>query len=101
MNIHKKFEEIKRSPEHIRLRWVWGLVAISMLFIFFIWLFSLQAMFKKDELRSSKNNQNMEDSLNKIKESAPSLKDTFIGEQSEGVVSDNGQKGLETYGMGE
>lgn len=43
MGISNKIEEIRRKPEHIRLRYVWSLVAVSMFFIIIIWFFSLKA----------------------------------------------------------
>ncbi|MDD3498535.1 MAG: hypothetical protein PHH24_03460 [Candidatus Moranbacteria bacterium] len=42
MDISKKIEEIRRKPEHERLRYVWGMVAVSMIFIIIIWIVSLK-----------------------------------------------------------
>ncbi|MFA4817729.1 MAG: hypothetical protein WC608_03370 [Parcubacteria group bacterium] len=42
MSLQNKIEEIRRKPEHIRLRYVWAMVAISMFFIIIIWFFSLK-----------------------------------------------------------
>lgn len=44
-NINKKIEEIREKPEHIRMRYVWGCVIVSMLFIFLIWIFSVKENF--------------------------------------------------------
>lgn len=41
-NLRDKIEEIRKKPEHIKIRYVWGSVAISMLFIIIIWIFSWQ-----------------------------------------------------------
>ena len=41
MNLVDKIEEIKRKPEHIRLRYVYFFVAISMIGVLIIWFFSL------------------------------------------------------------
>ena len=46
MNLTEKIEQIRRQPQHIRLRWVWGSVIVSMLLIFVIWLLSITLMFK-------------------------------------------------------
>ena len=46
MNIDKKLEEIRQKPEHIRIRYVWAAVAISMAFIILVWLFSFGRGFK-------------------------------------------------------
>lgn len=41
MNIQNKIEEIRRQPEHIRMRYVLGSVSISMVLIGILWIFSL------------------------------------------------------------
>ena len=51
MNISKKIEEIRKKPEHVRLRYVWGAVVVSMFFIILIWVFSI-----KQNIKSSKEN---------------------------------------------
>ena len=43
MNLSEKIEQIRQKPEHVRLRYVWFLVALSMTFIFIIWIFSLKS----------------------------------------------------------
>jgi len=43
MSLTEKIEAIRRKPEHIRLRYVWFLVVLSMTFIFIIWIFSLKS----------------------------------------------------------
>lgn len=43
MGIYDKLEEIRKKPEHIRLRYVWLMVAISMAFILIIWIISLKS----------------------------------------------------------
>lgn len=73
MDINRKLEEIRRQPEHIRRRWVWGAVAVSMLMVFAIWIFSLQIAFKQNARKALKNTQSLSETLDKIKESAPSL----------------------------
>jgi hypothetical protein len=42
MNIYNKLEEIREKPEHIRMRYVWLCVVVSMLFVLAIWVFSFQ-----------------------------------------------------------
>lgn len=51
-----KIEEIRSKPEHIKLRYVWGAVAFSMLFILLIWIFSLNIFFKKNLANPNSNN---------------------------------------------
>ena len=43
MGLYDKLEEIRKKPEHIRLRYVWAMVTISMIFILAIWFFSLKS----------------------------------------------------------
>ena len=37
----EKIEKIRKQPEHIRMRYVWFFVAVSMLFVIILWIFSL------------------------------------------------------------
>jgi len=43
MSIQRKIEEIRRQPEHVRMRYVWIFTAVSMAFVVAIWVFSLAA----------------------------------------------------------
>ncbi len=43
MNINKKIEEIRQQPEHVRLRWAWGMTAGFMVVIIFIWIILLKS----------------------------------------------------------
>jgi hypothetical protein len=76
MDINRKIEEIRQKPEHIRLRYIWGLVSISMLFVIIIWVLSIKESAKN--LRSD-NNVNLPDfsqsleEIGSIKDSAPSI----------------------------
>lgn len=42
MNINRKIEEIRQKPEHIRIRYVWAGVVITMFFIIILWIFSMK-----------------------------------------------------------
>ena len=48
MKIRDKIEEIRQQPEHIRIRYVWLSVAMVMIFIIAIWIFSLKVEFNKE-----------------------------------------------------
>jgi hypothetical protein len=84
MNIKEKIKEINSQPENVRMRYVWGCVAVSMLIIFVVWIFSIVSMFSGKENRAtSKDNSDVADlqkQFQDIKEQAPSLK--ALGEQS-------------------
>jgi len=43
MGIYNKIDEIRRKPEHIRLRYVWVCVIISMALVLGIWALSLKS----------------------------------------------------------
>lgn len=43
MNLSEKIEEIKGKPEHVRLRYAWFCVSISMVLIISIWVFSVKS----------------------------------------------------------
>ncbi|HRY82487.1 MAG TPA: hypothetical protein P5232_02200 [Candidatus Moranbacteria bacterium] len=60
MSIFDKVEEIRKQPEHIRLRWAWGLTAIGMAVIIIIWMISLSAQI------SSMNEKEVSEKKNKV-----------------------------------
>ncbi|MFA6383576.1 MAG: hypothetical protein WCX17_04075 [Parcubacteria group bacterium] len=43
MGLYEKIEEIRGKPEHIRMRYVWAMVAITMIFVVIIWFFSIMS----------------------------------------------------------
>ncbi|MCX6765422.1 MAG: hypothetical protein NT136_00385 [Candidatus Moranbacteria bacterium] len=86
MSISDKIENIRRQPEHIRMRYVLGGVVIVMVFIIIIWIFSLQESFK-NAMPEEKNSSGLQSDWNNVREELPSLQD-FIGE-SEGDLQQN------------
>jgi len=56
MDINKKIEEIRQKPEHERVRYVWGMVAISMFFIIVLWVVSLKDTFNNKQSPVSDSN---------------------------------------------
>ncbi|EKE25128.1 MAG: hypothetical protein ACD_5C00281G0001 [uncultured bacterium] len=92
VGIAEKIEEIRRKPEHVRVKYVWGCVAASMLLIITIWFFSIAAMLKKDAPKTEMDNiENLKTQLKDINEQTPSIKD--IGQEvltaGEGIKSDD------------
>lgn len=73
--ISKKIEHIQSQPEHVRLRWVWICVSISMFFILAIWIFSITTLFNGNnkELDGQEDAQSISEQLQDIKKTAPSL----------------------------
>lgn len=77
MNLSEKIEEIKRQPEHIRLRYVWFFVAISMVAVVSIWIFSIKA--NVGHVSSEINNIRSSSDLNSVSDK--------LGEQKEALQS--------------
>jgi hypothetical protein len=85
MNLQDKIKEIQQKPEHIRLRYVWGCVAISMFFIVVLWVFSMTAgRVSSNESGLSESQimqefqtqkQSMEEYKNQLKDVQSSFKD--------------------------
>lgn len=76
MNISKKIAAIRRQPEHIRIRYVWGCVALSMLLIMIIWFFSIASLFSSDSSQVGEDSvANLKNQLQNINQQAPSLED--------------------------
>jgi len=73
-NINQKIEEIRRKPEHIRMRYVWAWLAISMIFIFAIWVFSVKESFKAVNFDQSQL-PDLGSEMPDLKESLPSMND--------------------------
>ena len=72
--INNKIEEIRKKPEHVRLRYIWILVSVVMVFVIIVWVFSLQESFS--QIRAS--NIPVPDFKNQLQDagkSMPSLKD--------------------------
>lgn len=53
MNLDEKIKEIRNKPKHIRLRYVYGALSISMVFILLIWIFSVKNMFQSSAMDTS------------------------------------------------
>lgn len=69
MGIQSKIEEIRRQPEHIRMRYVLGSVCVSMLIISILWIFSITT-----SLRSEKENNPLPlETKGEVNQSAPDV----------------------------
>lgn len=91
VSISEKIAAIRKEPDHIRIRYVWGCVAASMVLIVMIWLFSIAAMLKKDSPKTNTDNlEQLKSQIQNINQQAPSIKD--IGQQK---IS-NGNEGIST-----
>ena len=103
MSLMKKIESIRQQPEHIRMRWVWGCVAVSMTVIFAVWIFSITALFKKESSQqtgTSDDMKNLQDQMQNMKDQISSLKDS--GNQSaetgnEGTVNVQNENSAQSF----
>jgi hypothetical protein len=108
MNISKKIEEIRQKPENIRMRYVWFFVAVSMLIIIIIWIFSLKEAFAPSETSENQpvlpNLQESFQEIQNIKKEAPSIQEminessdqTFINEEISDDQTPNKEIPMET-----
>jgi hypothetical protein len=56
MEIIEKVEEIRKKPEHIRMRYVWFFVAVSMVFVIALWIISLNVSQKESQFVPTDSN---------------------------------------------
>ncbi|EKD46402.1 MAG: hypothetical protein ACD_67C00246G0002 [uncultured bacterium] len=89
--ISEKIEDVRNQPESIRMRYVWGSVAISMIVVVSIWIFSLGSLFQGDKNNKGTNESgdftsNITEQLQELKKQAPSLKD--VSESSISTINE-------------
>ena len=65
--IEQKVEEIREQPEHVRMRYVWLAVGVTMFLVIFIWLISLRTTFLQMH-SDTKPQQNIDDIKKRINE---------------------------------
>ncbi|MDP1619869.1 MAG: hypothetical protein Q8M12_02630 [bacterium] len=61
----EKIEEIRKKPEHIRRRYVWFFVGVSMVFIMMIWVFSFED-WTSDQVMKPGSYDNLSDVANQF-----------------------------------
>lgn len=84
LDIAKKIEEIRKQPQHIRIKYAWMSVAICMGFIFIIWVFSIITMFQGKDTGNSSSN-----SMSDLQEKIGNLPKNSISEIDNAIVPDN------------
>lgn len=98
MGLYEKIEEIRSKPEHIRMRYVWAMVAITMIFVIAIWFFSLVSSKNAEPLTPGETGDS--DIVNQIKKQNDSLKNETNEEmdsaqqQKSAVPQDNLQQDI-------
>lgn len=76
MDIAKKIEEIKSKPEHIRLRYVWFFVFLSMILVLFIWFFSMKMQMMQFTGSNSNITTDLGTTMNDFNKQSEALKNT-------------------------
>lgn len=90
MNINDKLEEIRKKPEHIRLRYVWAMVAISMFFVIIIWFFSLKSsQTETAPVMNSIDTSKITDQFNEGKQSLENASEGFKSTLEQSQALDN------------
>ena len=88
MNIQEKLEEIKRQPEHIRMRYVLASVFISMIFVLVVWIISLKQNFKTIQGNPQVNKVMQDVSFDGTVEDLKKQKDAFMEGLSQNPLSE-------------
>jgi len=88
MNLSEKIEEIKRKPEHVRLRYVWFFVSVSMVVVISIWILSIKADVGNvnSEISEMRSTNDLDDVSKKIGEQKEMLQSAF--ESSKEMAND-------------
>lgn len=71
--IFNKIEDIRKQPEHIRIRWVWGLTFASMILVVIIWMLSIASM--RDSSSGQNNSDQGQELFNEFKNQGESIRD--------------------------
>lgn len=69
MSLIEKIEEIRKKPEHIKMRYVWLCVIVCMFLIVAIWFLSIKADINEASLKNKATNQETDE----IKQSGSEL----------------------------
>lgn len=76
MNITEKIEQIRQKPEHIRVRYVWFFVFVSMFLVLTVWYFSTKTQMM--QINGTSNNAVTEDlgaAIDQFSQQGESIKD--------------------------
>ncbi len=100
--IDEKIAEIRSKPEHIRLRWVYGLVAISMLLVLFVWILSMKVSMTPQPDDDTTSIQDIRDTVNDTLQKTPGATsiDDLIEEGRE-TIDDTKEAGSTLQGIQE
>jgi uncharacterized coiled-coil DUF342 family protein len=77
MDLQRKLEEIRRKPDHVKLRYTYIAVAISMFFIILLWIFSLADTIKKTIRPKQNVFENIDTQKKSLKEATTDVKNSL------------------------
>ena len=72
VKIEQKIEEIREKPEHIRVHYIYGIIAVFMIFVVALWFFSFFTNTKENDAISKLNAQKI---INDFQTQKKSLQD--------------------------
>lgn len=95
MGIAEKLEEIRKQPEHIRMRYLLACVFVCMVFVFFLWVVSLRQNFENmrndDAVQKTMVPEDLQKAMKDIEQQSKEIKDAI---SNQGVpVEDGSQSG--------
>jgi hypothetical protein len=89
IDISRKLDEIREKPEHIRLRYVWGAVTVSMILVVIIWIFSMKEAFRLTQTEGESSSfSELKKQFDAQKENIPSYED-MMGQPPGGTEQDS------------
>lgn len=77
MDINSKIEEIRRKPEHIRVRYFWATMIISIIFVLFLWIFSLKENLSSISIQNESTSEITEQIKEEFSNTQSSITDSF------------------------
>lgn len=77
MDINSKIEEIRRKPEHIRVRYFWVTMIISIIFVLFLWIFSLKENLSSISIQNESTSEITEQIKEEFSNTQSSITDSF------------------------
>ncbi len=82
VDIFKKIDEIRKKPEHIRMRYVWTMVTIFAFLIFLIWMISLKSSLSNFDQKPVEESVVKKEIIENLKESGKALNEVKKGMDS-------------------
>jgi Na+/H+-translocating membrane pyrophosphatase len=78
-----KIEKIRKQPEHIRLRWAWGMTIAAMVIVVILWMISFSTQRNEsvnDEAGGSEVIQELSNQKDAIKDTTDQIKSVIVNQ---------------------